>query len=114
MSKSKQPQPAAKENGLPLELLRLKKAALVLCILNHELRLHMLQSLHRRGPSTVTELYRTLDLEQAMASTHLALLRRARLVMADRQGRCIYYSVNYRRVAEVQALTRQLTGSQKP
>jgi DNA-binding transcriptional ArsR family regulator len=62
---------------------------------------------------TVTEIYVKLRLEQSVASQHLAILRRAGIVSTSRDGKFIFYSVNYNRLAEVGAIcgnTGRLTG----
>ena len=87
---------------LPVELLTLKKAAFVLRAINHGLRQDMLQLLHRKGSLSVGEIFRALNLEQSVASQHLALLRRAGVVHTERAGKQIYYSVNYDRLHEVE------------
>ena len=50
---------------------------------------------------TVTEIYVKLRLEQSVASQHLAILRRAGIVSTARDGKFIFYSLNYARLAEV-------------
>ena len=87
---------------LPVELLTLKKAATVLRAINHGLRLDMLKLLHRHGRLCVGDIYCRLELEQSVASQHLALLRRAGVVRTERSGKQIYYSVNYERLHEVE------------
>ena len=68
-----------KENGvlLKVDLLEVKKAALVLRALNHKLRQQILKLIDESGKMTVTELYVKLRLEQSVASQHLAILRKA-------------------------------------
>lgn len=96
-------------NGeLPIEFLQLKKAAFILRALNHALRLDLLRHLHRRGECCVSELYHAFTLEQSVASQHLAILRRAGIVTTRRAGKQIFYSINYRRLEEIQSLTGAL------
>ena len=59
---------------------------------------------------TVTEMYIKLRLEQSVVSQHLAILRRAAIVITHRDGKFIYYSVNYKRLKEVSAFVEQLVG----
>lgn len=91
-----------KTQALDIDGLRLKKAALVLRAINHQLRQKVLQYLHLAGEACVTDLYRELHLEQSVASQHLAILRQAGLVSNRREGKQIYYSVNQIRLTEVQ------------
>lgn len=96
------------ESDLPLDLLPLKKAALLLKAGNHELRQKMLVFLHEKGKASVSVLYKQFHLEQSVASQHLAILRKAGFVTTQREGRHIYYSVNYDRLFEVQQFANDL------
>lgn len=78
-----------------------KKAALILRSINHKLRQQIIKLLDDSQKMTVTEIYVKLRLEQSVASQHLAILRRAGIVATTRDGKFIYYSVNYTRLAEV-------------
>src|SRR6476469_6155032 len=101
---------ANKENSntIKLDFLHLKKAALVLRALNHKLRQQMIKLLDESERMTVTEIYVKLRLEQSVASQHLAILRRAGIVVTKRDGKFIYYSVNYQRVKEIIGFVEEL------
>ena len=96
------------ESELNIEVIPLKKAALILRAVNHKLRQLLLQLLHQHGRMTVTTLYQKLQLEQPVASQHLAILRTAGLVLTERNGRSIFYSVNYKNLREVHLYASQL------
>ena len=91
------------ENGssLKVDLLNVKKAALILRALNHKLRQQIIKLIDEQGKMTVTELYVKLRLEQSVASQHLAILRKAGFVKTVRDGKFIYYSVNTSRLHEL-------------
>jgi|EP01012_Entosiphon_sulcatum_P026245 DNA-binding transcriptional ArsR family regulator len=91
-----------------IDFLNVKKAALILRALNHKLRQQMIQLLDEKQKMTVTELYVQLRLEQSVASQHLAILRRAGMVITTREGKFIYYSVNHKRLAEIYSYVEQL------
>jgi DNA-binding transcriptional ArsR family regulator len=93
---------------LRIDVLPLKKAALILRAINHKLRMQILKLIHTHGKLTVTEIYVKLRLEQSVASQHLAILRRAGMVDTVRDGKFIYYSVNYERLTEIQQLSKDL------
>lgn len=78
--------------------------------LNHKLRQQMIKLLDEHKKMTVTEIYVKLRLEQSVASQHLAILRRAGIVLTTRDGKFIYYAVNYKRVQEVSDFVEQLVG----
>ena len=56
---------------------------------------------------TVTEMYVKLRIEQSVASQHLAILRRANIVLTKREGKFIFYSVNYARIVELSAFMEE-------
>ena len=101
-------QDKATSNNLKLDFLRLKKAAMILRALNHKLRQQLLKLIDENQKITVTEIYVNLRLEQSVVSQHLAILRRAGIVTTKREGKFIYYSLNYNRIKEVNDFVEQL------
>lgn len=93
---------------LKIDVIQLKKAALVLRAVNHKLRQQMLKLIHQHGKMTVTEIYVKLRLEQSVASQHLAILRKAGFVNTVRDGKFIFYSVNYDRLDQVHGTAQEL------
>lgn len=98
------------KGGVKIDYIHLKKAALILRALNHKLRQQMVKLLDEHKRMTVTEIYVKLRLEQSVASQHLAILRRAGIVATQRDGKFIYYGVNYNRLQEVSEFVEQLVG----
>jgi len=100
------------ENGatLKVDLLNVKKAALVLRAVNHKLRQQILKLIDEHGKMTVTELYVKLRLEQSVASQHLAILRKAGFVRTTRDGKFIYYAVNTSRMLDLNKFIDDLLG----
>ena len=110
-----------KEQSLPTEKLiseslmnvnfhSVKKASLVLRALNHKLRQQLLKLIEDKKKITVTEIYVKLRIEQSVASQHLAILRKAEIVTTERDGKFIYYTVNHKRIDEVNEFVNQLVG----
>lgn len=91
-----------------IDFIHLKKAAMILRALNHKLRQQLLHLLDEHKKVTVTEIYIKLRLEQSVVSQHLAIMRRAGVVSTKREGKFIYYSVNYNRVKEISSFVEQL------
>lgn len=87
----------------------LRKAVLVLRAVNHKLRQSIIQLLVESKRLTVTEIYVKLRLEQSVASQHLAILRRSGVVVTERGGKFIYYSISHERIAEIAQLVEDLT-----
>lgn len=93
---------------LKIDLLNVKKAALILRAVNHKLRQQILKLIDEHGKMTVTEIYVKLRLEQSVASQHLAILRKAGFVKTTRDGKFIYYSVNSSRIEELNHFVEDL------
>ena len=97
-------------NSIYLDFHALKKAALVLRALNHKLRQQLLKLIEEEKKITVTEIYVRLRLEQSVASQHLAILRKAGIVNTERDGKFIFYTVNYKRIDEISNFVKELVG----
>ncbi|MBO9681293.1 MAG: winged helix-turn-helix transcriptional regulator [Flavisolibacter sp.] len=93
---------------ISIETKTLKQASLPLRALKNKLRLQMLQLIHSNGHMTVSGIYKKLRLEQALASAHLAILRKAGVVNTKREGKWIYYSINYQHLNELNVFATQL------
>jgi ArsR family transcriptional regulator, virulence genes transcriptional regulator len=97
--KSKQ---ASKGKGLEIQLEELKKAALTLRAINHKIRQNILNLIDKNKEITVSEIYYRLKLEQSLTSAHLAVLRKAGIVVTRRQGQSIHYSINYDHIRQIE------------
>jgi len=78
--------------------------------LNHKLRQQIVKLIDEHKKVTVTEIYVKLRLEQSVASQHLAILRRASIVTTIREGKFIYYAVDYNRLEQINKFVEQLVG----
>lgn len=96
------------KNDIQLDYAELRKAVLVLRAVNHKLRQRIIDLLEEHGSMTVTDIYIKLRLEQSVASQHLAILRRAGVVITDRQGKFINYSLDKDRLAQISRLVEDL------
>ena len=101
---------SAKNSPINLDYNALKKSALVLRALNHKLRQQLLKLIEDEKKITVTEIYVRLRLEQSVASQHLAILRKAGIVNTERDGKFIFYTVNYKRIDEISQFVKDLVG----
>jgi DNA-binding transcriptional ArsR family regulator len=93
---------------LKVNINNVKKAALVLRALNHKLRQQILGLINVEKKITVTEIYVRLRLEQSVASQHLAILRKVGIVNTTRDGKFIYYTVNHKRLEEINKFVKEL------
>lgn len=98
----------AQAGSLNLDTLEIKRARYTLRALDHKLRQKLLGLLDKKGQIRVTEIYKTMRIEQSEASQHLAILRRAGFVIGRREGKNIYYSVNYQRIKDVEQIARKI------
>ncbi|MEP7317879.1 MAG: metalloregulator ArsR/SmtB family transcription factor [Panacibacter sp.] len=101
--------PATNEN-MRIDFLHLKKTMIILRAINHKLRQQMIKLLDERKKMTVTEIYIEMRIEQSVASQHLAILRRAGLVTASRDGKFIYYTISYKRLKQINDLIEAFIG----
>lgn len=100
-----------KQGEVNLNLRNLKKASLVLRAINHDLRRKILLLIQSTGRMTVTEIYVKLRLEQSVTSQHLAILRTSGAVEAEREGKQMYYNINYERLQHIQNMIDYFTES---
>ena len=70
----------------------LKEAASCLRVLSHPTRLHIVQLLCERSRS-VGEIAEECEIAHNLASTHLKLLERCRLLQSHRMGRTVQYKI---------------------
>lgn len=82
----------------------LRKVVLTIRAVNHDLRKEIIRLLTIQDKMTVTQLYVKLRLEQSVASQHLAILRKSGIVITEREGKFIYYTLNNERLKEVNDL----------
>lgn len=79
-----------------------RKGSLVLRALLNDKRQKIMRLIHQNQKLTVTGIYTHLRLEQPVASQHLRILRDARLVTCHRDGKKIYYHIDYNRLESIQ------------
>lgn len=68
-------------------------------------RLHIIHEL-RSGPKSVSEVAEILGLKQSNTSQHLAVLRKAGVVVARRESSTVYYSLVNPKIGEACDLVR--------
>ena len=87
---------------------QLRRAVVLLHALNHPLRQGILELLADGARLTVTKIFTALRIEQSVASQHLAILRAARLVAPERDGKYIYYTLVTDRLSRLLGLVAEL------
>ena len=97
-----------RKSNLKMDFQNIKKVSLILRSVNHKLRQKILMLIDEHEKITVTEIYVKLRLEQPVASQHLAILRKAGFVVTERDGKFIYYKVNYNRIEGLNNFVQEL------
>jgi len=76
----------------------LAQASEILRAMAHPLRLKILAYIDKHEKINVNKIYNTLKLEQSITSQHLRIMRAVNVVQTERDGKFIYYSINYDKV----------------
>lgn len=88
-------------NGLFIDTALFTEAAQLYRAVNNSVRRQIIAFIDKERKTAVTPLYKKLKMEQSVASQHLAILRKAGVVHAEREGQQVFYSVNYDRLEEL-------------
>ncbi|HAE13707.1 MAG: helix-turn-helix transcriptional regulator [Chitinophagales bacterium] len=86
---------------LSVDISKLEKSAEIMRALAHPLRMKIMGFIDKNKNVHVNKIYNTLGLEQSITSQHLRILRNADLVKTKREGKFIFYSLNYDKIAKV-------------
>lgn len=92
----------------------LQVASEILRALAHPLRLRMLGMLCSQQPLSVQSIYTNLKIEQSVASQHLRILRDAKLVFTERQGKFVAYLANTSLLERAGLISAQLIPPKAP
>jgi DNA-binding transcriptional ArsR family regulator len=98
---------------IKLDYMAVKSAAMTLRAINHKLRQQIVKLLEENKRMNVTDIYVKLRLEQSVASQHLAILRRANIVITERDGKFIHYALNHQRIASIAKFVGDLINSEE-
>lgn len=79
---------------------KLQESSELLRALTHPLRMQILEFIDSQDRINVNKIYNTLNLEQSITSQHLRILRNAGIVETKRDGKFIFYSINYDKVEQ--------------
>jgi len=80
---------------------QLQMSSEILRAVAHPLRMKILEFVDKNKTINVNKIYNTLKLEQSITSQHLRILRVAGIVDTNRDGKFIYYTINYPKLAQV-------------
>lgn len=80
---------------------RLNVAAGMLKAIAHPMRIAIIDLLNKETRLSVKVIHETLNLEQAVASHHLGILRDKNVLNAEREGKNIFYSLRHERLTQI-------------
>ncbi len=86
---------------------QLKLSSERLRALCHPLRMKILKFIDENENINVNKIYNTLKLEQSITSQHLRILRNAGIVSTKREGKFIYYQIEYDKVKSIRFYVRK-------
>ena len=86
-------------------------ASAVLRAFAHPLRIKLLSYINNHG-KIVNKIYGSLNLEQSITSQHLRILRDAGLVNHEREGKFIFYSLNYNKLDHISQAVKNFLDTQ--
>lgn len=79
----------------------LQSAASMLKVLGHPIRISIIELLESAPRLSVTEIFKALKIEQAIASHHLNTLKNKGILNSERVGKNTYYSVKHSSLIDV-------------
>lgn len=84
-----------------IDIAKLELAAGKLRAISHPMRIAIINLLANGRQKSVTEIYKSLDIEQATASHHLNILKNKGLLLSNREGKKIIYSLKNITLTEI-------------
>ncbi len=92
----------AKKTKFPAD--KLEISAELLRALSHPVRLKILSFISKNKEVNVNTIYRELKLEQSITSQHLKILRDNDLVTSAREGKMVFYTIEFPKIKAIQEL----------
>jgi len=86
---------------MSIKLSKLKSASEMLKAIAHPIRIAVVDLLDENQKLTVTQIYETLNIEQAVASHHLNILKNKGILLSERSGKNCYYSLKHQRLSQI-------------
>ncbi|MDI6400779.1 metalloregulator ArsR/SmtB family transcription factor [Balneolaceae bacterium ANBcel3] len=80
---------------------KLEHCASVLKAIAHPLRIAIIELLEEYDSLYVSEIYEKLEIEQAVASHHLAILKNKGVVLSVREGKNMKYELRHRQITKI-------------
>jgi len=84
-----------------IQIEQLDQAASKLRAMAHPMRIAIIELLHDGNQLSVTDIYKSLNIEQAAASHHLNILKTKNVLVSRRDGKKIFYSIKNQVLTEI-------------
>ena len=84
-----------------IALEKLESASEMLKAIAHPIRIAIVDMLNENKKLNVTEIYEALEIEQAVASHHLSILKNKGVVISERYGKNCIYSLKFPRLSQI-------------
>jgi DNA-binding transcriptional ArsR family regulator len=84
-----------------LQIEKLEMAASKLRAMAHPMRIAIIELLYSGNKMSVTDIYKKLKIEQAAASHHLNILKNKGVLLSQRDGKKIFYSLKSQTLTEI-------------
>ncbi|MDG5767951.1 metalloregulator ArsR/SmtB family transcription factor [Balneolales bacterium ANBcel1] len=80
---------------------KLEKCASILKAIAHPLRIAIIELLEEHEKLSVSEIHEKLDVEQAVASHHLGILKNKGVLISTREGKNMRYELKHRQITQI-------------
>lgn len=84
-----------------IDLTKLETASETLKAIAHPIRISMVGLLDDSKEMSVTEIYEALEIEQAVASHHLSILKNKDVLEMNRVGKNCFYKLKYPQLSQI-------------
>lgn len=90
-----------KPTRLPIDFDKAKAVSSVLRAIYHPLRMEILQFIDQAQSTQPGTIYKSLAMDQSIISQQLKILRDADIVLYQRSGKEMHYTINYDRIKHI-------------
>lgn len=84
-----------------IQLEKLENASEMLKAIAHPMRIAIVDMLSDDKSLTVTEIHEALNIEQAVASHHLSIMKNKGVLISERNGKNSYYKLKHPRLSQI-------------
>ncbi len=86
---------------MSIELSKLENASEMLKAIAHPIRISIVSLLDGNKKLSVTEIFQQLNIEQAVASHHLSILKNKGVLLSERKGKNCNYYLKHQRLSQI-------------